>query len=82
MSNHLFILNGIIQGTLNSIRVNPINLIVADFQQFFDGLSLPLSCKYLFIYSCNDYNLSLLYTYHIIALDITQHRFVLGSKYV
>ena len=37
--DHLFVISGIIQDTLSSVNMKPINLIVADFQLCFDGLS-------------------------------------------
>ena len=59
--DHLFVINGKIQDTLSSVKMRPINLIVADFQLCFDGLSLPLTCKDLFDSGCKDDKLSLLY---------------------
>ena len=50
-----------IQDALSSVKVKPINLIVADFQQCFDGLSLPLACKDLYSSGCKDDKLALLY---------------------
>ena len=60
MRDHLFVINGIIQDTLSSGKMNPIKLIVADFQLCFDGLSLPLACKDLFNSGCKDDKLPML----------------------
>ena len=46
--DHLFIINVITQDTLSSVQMKPINLIVANFQLCFDGLSLPLTCRDLY----------------------------------
>ena len=43
--DHLFVVNGIIQDTLSSVKQTPINIIMADFQLCFDGLSLLLTCR-------------------------------------
>ena len=59
--DHIFVVNGVIQDTLSSVKVTPINLMVADFQQCFDGLSLPLACKDLYSSGCKDDKLALLY---------------------
>ena len=59
--DHLFVINGIAQDALSSVKSKPINLIVADFQLCFDGLSLPLTCKDLYSSGCKDDKLSLLY---------------------
>ena len=59
--DHLFVVNGIIQDTLSSVKMKPINLIVADFQLCFDGLSLPLTCRDLYNSGCKDDKLALLY---------------------
>ena len=47
--DHLFVLNGIIQDTLSSVKSKPINIVRADFQLFYDGLNLILACKDLFM---------------------------------
>ena len=59
--DHLFVVSGIIQDTLSSVRLKPINVLVADFQLCFDGLSLPLACKDLYDSGVKDDKLSLLY---------------------
>ena len=59
--DHLFVVNGIVQDTLSSVKMKPINLIIADFQLCFDGLSLPLTCQDLYSSGCKDDKLSLLY---------------------
>ena len=59
--DHLFVVNGVIQDTLSSVKMKPINIIIADFQLCFDGLSLPLACKDLYSSGCKDNKLSLLY---------------------
>ena len=43
--DHIFVVNGIIQETLSSVKEKPINIIVANFLLCFDGLSSPLTCK-------------------------------------
>ena len=58
--DHIFIVNGIIQDTLSSVKVKPINIIVTDFTQCFDGLNLPLTCKDLYQSGCQDDKLALL----------------------
>ena len=59
--DHLFVVGGIIQDTLSSVNMKPINIIVADFQLCFDGLSLPLACRDLYESGCQDDKLALLY---------------------
>ena len=59
--DHIFIVNGIIQDTLSSVKVKPVNIVVANFKQCFDGLSLPLTCKDLYQAGCKDDKLALLY---------------------
>ena len=59
--DHLFIVGGVIQDTLSSVKMKPINLIIADFQLCFDGLSLPLACKDIYDSGVKDDKLSLLY---------------------
>ena len=59
--DHLFVVNGLIQEALSSVKSKPINIIIADFMQCFDGLNLPLACKDLFISGCKDNKLALLY---------------------
>ena len=59
--DHIFVVNGVIQDTLRSVKVKPIHIIVADFQLCFDGLSLPLACKDLYSSGCKDDKLALLY---------------------
>ena len=57
--DHIFIVNGIVH--LSSVKKKPINIIVTDFQQCFDGLSLPLTCKDLYQSGCKDDKLALLF---------------------
>ena len=52
--DHIFIVNGTIQDTLSSVKMKPVNIIVADFTLCFDGLSLPLTCKDLYTSGCKD----------------------------
>ena len=59
--DHIFAVNGVIQEALSSVKVKPINFMVADFQLCFDGLSLPLACKDLYASGCKDNKLALLY---------------------
>ena len=59
--DHLFVVNGLIQDTISSVKMKPINIIVADFQLCFDGLSLPLTCKDLYNSGVKDDKLALLY---------------------
>ena len=59
--DHLFVVNGIIQDTMSSVKMKPINLIIADFQLCFDGLSLPLACRDLYSSGCKDDKLAFLY---------------------
>ena len=47
--DHLFVVNGIVQDTLSSVKMKPINIVIADFQLCFDGLSLPLAFKEIYI---------------------------------
>ena len=54
-------MNGIIQETLSSVKKKPINIIIADFKQCFDGLSLPLTCRDLYEAGCKDDKLALLF---------------------
>ena len=61
MRDHLFVVNGIIQDTLSSVKMKPVHLIVSDFWQSFDGLFLPLTCKDLYNSGCRDNKLSRLY---------------------
>ena len=61
MRDHLFVVGGIIQDTLNSVKMKPINIIVADFQLCFDGLSLPMACRDLYDSGVKDDKLALLY---------------------
>ena len=61
MRDHLFVVNGVIQDTLSSVKMKPINIIIADFQLCFDGLSLSLACKDLYSSGCKDNKLALLY---------------------
>ena len=42
--DHLFVVNGIIQDVLSSKSNKAVDIIITDFKQCFDGLSLGLSC--------------------------------------
>ena len=46
--DHIFVVNGIVQDTLSSVKNKPINIVIANFKLCFDGLSLPLTCKDLY----------------------------------
>ena len=59
--DHLFVVNGILQDTLSSVNMKPINMVVADFRLCFDGLYLPLACRDLYFSGCKDDKLALLY---------------------
>ena len=59
--DHLFVVNGLISDTLSSVKMKPINIIIADFQTCFDGLSLPLACHDLYKSGCKDDQLALLF---------------------
>ena len=59
--DQLFVVGGIIQDTLSSVKMKPINVLVADIQLCFDGLSLPLACKDLYDSGVKDDKLSLFY---------------------
>ena len=59
--DHLFVVNGVMQEALSSVNSKPINIIIADFQLCFDGLSLPLTCKDLYMSGCKDDKLALLF---------------------
>ena len=59
--DHLFIVNGIMQEALSSVKSKPINIIIADFQQCFDGLNLPLACRDLYSSGFKDDKLALLF---------------------
>ena len=59
--DHIFVVNGIVQNTLSSVKNKPINMIVADFKLCFDGLSLPLTCKDLYEAGCKDDKLALIF---------------------
>ena len=58
--DHLFVVNGIIQDTLSSVKMKPINIIVADFRLCFDSMYLPLACRDLYYSGCKDDKLALL----------------------
>ena len=59
--DHLFVVNGLIQDTLSSVSMKPLNIIVADFSLCFDGMYLPLACRDLYFSGCKDDKLALLY---------------------
>ena len=59
--DHLFVVGGIIHDILSSVKMKPINIIVADFQLCFDGLSLPMACRDLYDSGVKDDKLALLY---------------------
>ena len=61
LRDHLIALYGIIQDTLSSVKMKPINLIVADFRLCFDGMYLPLACQDLYYSGCKDDKHALLY---------------------
>ena len=61
VTDHLFVVNGIMQESLSSVKSKPINIIIADFQLCFDGLNLPLTCKDLYMSGFKDDKLALLY---------------------
>ena len=61
MRDHLFVVNGIIQEALSSVKSKPINIIIADFQLCFDGLNPPLACYDLYQSDCKDNKLALIY---------------------
>ena len=62
--DHFFVVNGLIQDILSSVKMKPINVFVADFQLCFDGISLPLTSIIpldLYNSGVKDDKLSLLY---------------------
>ena len=84
--DHIFVVNGIVQDTLSSVKNKPINIVIANFKLCFDGLSLPLTCKELYEAECKDDKLALIFDInrkHRVAvktsLGITE-RFVLNEK--
>ena len=59
--DHIFIVNGIIQEALSSVKSKPVNILITDFQQCFDGLNLQLACRDIYSSGCKDDKLALLY---------------------
>ena len=59
--DHIFVVNGVIQEALSSVKSKPINLIIADFQLWFDGINIPLACKDLYVSGCKEDKLALIY---------------------
>ena len=59
--DHIFVVNGLIQEALSSVKSKPINIIIADFSLRFDGLNLSLACKDPYMSGCKDDKLALIY---------------------
>ena len=59
--DHIFVVNGLIQEALSSVKSKPINIIIADFSLCFDCLNLSLACKDLCMSGCKDDKLALIY---------------------